>query len=150
MSAGFDQRRATAGSASGIAARFAGVSIDRRRDGVHEERRGGRRLGGERARDADAGLQPGIAAQSAHWDFLVAMASAGLGVALLPEPLMLRMKTRGLSTAKLAKSGLQWEVGHIWQQSGYLSYAARAWLEVCDAVLGGPRRARADKRAAQS
>ena len=37
---------------------------------------------------ADAGFQPGIAAQSAHWDFLVAMATAGLGVALLPEPLM--------------------------------------------------------------
>ncbi|MDF8359566.1 LysR family transcriptional regulator [Achromobacter anxifer] len=94
---------------------------------------------------ADAGIQPGIAAQSAHWDFLVAMASAGLGVALLPEPLMQRMKTRGLSTAKLAKSGMQWEVGHIWQQSGYLSYAARAWLEICDTVLGkpkkGPRRA---------
>ncbi|WP_313067516.1 LysR family transcriptional regulator [Achromobacter animicus] len=88
---------------------------------------------------ADAGLQPSIAAQSAHWDFLVAMASAGLGVALLPEPLMQRMKTRGLSTAKLAKSGIQWEVGHIWLQSGYLSFAARAWLQVCDAVLGKPR-----------
>ena len=90
---------------------------------------------------ADAGFQPGIAAQSAHWDFLVAMASAGLGVALLPEPLMQRMKTRGLSTAKLAKSGMQWEVGHIWQQSGYLSFAARAWLEVCDEVLGKPKKA---------
>lgn len=88
---------------------------------------------------ADAGLQPSIAAQSAHWDFLVAMASAGLGVALLPEPLMQRMKTRGLSTAKLAKSGIQWEVGHIWLQSGYLSFAARAWLQVCDAVMGKPR-----------
>ena len=90
---------------------------------------------------ADAGFQPGIAAQSAHWDFLVAMASAGLGVALLPEPLMQRMKTRGLSTAKLAKSGMQWEVGHIWLQSGYLSYAARAWLDVCDSVLGKPKKA---------
>lgn len=89
---------------------------------------------------ADAGFQPGIAAQSAHWDFLVAMASAGLGVALLPEPLMQRMKTRGLSTAKLAKSGMQWEVGHIWLQSGYLSFAARAWLDVCDAVLGKPKK----------
>lgn len=97
---------------------------------------------------ADAGFQPGIAAQSAHWDFLVAMASAGLGVALLPEPLMQRMKTRGLSTAKLAKSGMQWEVGHIWLQSGYLSFAARAWLDVCNAVLGGPKKPvqRAPKR----
>ena len=91
---------------------------------------------------AEAGFQPGIAAQSAHWDFLVAMASAGLGVALLPEPLMLRMKTRGLSTAKLAKSGMQWEVGHIWLQSGYLSFAARAWLEVCDSVLGQAKKRR--------
>lgn len=90
---------------------------------------------------ADAGLQPSIAAQSAHWDFLVAMASAGLGVALLPEPLMQRMKTRGLSTAKLAKSGMQWEVGHIWLRSGYLSFAARAWLDVCDTVLGKPKKA---------
>ncbi|MGV2864764.1 LysR family transcriptional regulator [Achromobacter sp. ESBL13] len=89
---------------------------------------------------ADAGFQPSIAAQSAHWDFLVAMASAGLGVALLPEPLMQRIKTRGLSTAKLAKSGMQWEVGHIWLRSGYLSFAARAWLEVCDAVLGKPKK----------
>ena len=99
---------------------------------------------------AEAGFQPGIAAQSAHWDFLVAMASAGLGVALLPEPLMQRIKTRGLSTAKLAKSGMQWEVGHIWLQSGYLSFAARAWLDVCDAVLGRPRTraARGPKRQA--
>lgn len=96
----------------------------------------------------EAGFQPGIAAQSAHWDFLVAMASAGLGVALLPEPLMQRMKTRGLSTAKLAKSGMQWEVGHIWLQSGYLSFAARAWLDVCDAVLGPPLRAAAGGRSA--
>jgi hypothetical protein len=58
------------------------------------------------------------------------------------------MKTRGLSTAKLAKSGLQWEVGHIWQQSGYLSHAARAWLAVCEAVLGKSRPAPARKPAA--
>lgn len=99
---------------------------------------------------AEAGLQPSIAAQSAHWDFLVAMASVGLGAALLPEPLMRRVKTRGLSTAKLAKSGLQWEVGHIRRQVGYLSYAARAWLEVCDAVLGEPRSPNARKRATRS
>jgi DNA-binding transcriptional LysR family regulator len=40
----------------------------------------------------DAGFQPRIAAQSDHWDFLTAMASADLGVALLPEPLLQRIK----------------------------------------------------------
>ncbi|KOF52341.1 LysR family transcriptional regulator [Achromobacter sp. DMS1] len=96
---------------------------------------------------AAAGIEPRIAAQSAHWDFLVSLASAGLGAALLPEPLVQRMKTRGLSTARLARSAMQWEVGHIWRAPvsrapGYLSHAARAWLEVCDAVLGQTARAR--------
>lgn len=82
-----------------------------------------------------AGFDPQIAAQSAHWDFLAAMASSGLGTAILPEPLVQRLKTRGLSTARLARSGIQWEVGHIWVRDRYLSYAARAWLQVCDEVL---------------
>ncbi len=83
----------------------------------------------------DAGFEPRIAAQSAHWDFLVAMASADLGVALLPEPLMRRMRTHGLSTARLTRPGLRWEVGHIYRKDRYLSYAARAWLQVCADIL---------------
>lgn len=91
-----------------------------------------------RLRDAcqQQGFTPSIAAQSAHWDFLASMASADLGVALLPEPLMRRLNTRGLSTARLARSGVQWDIGHIWVRERYLSYAARAWLEVARAVLG--------------
>ncbi len=80
---------------------------------------------------AAAGFEPRIAAQSAHWDFLVAMASADLGVALLPEPLMRHVKTHGLSTARLVKPALKWEVGHIWSAGRYQSHAARAWLDVC-------------------
>ncbi|OZI32901.1 LysR family transcriptional regulator [Bordetella genomosp. 1] len=91
----------------------------------------------------DAGFEPNIAAQSAHWDFLAAMAGAGLGTAILPEPLMQRLKTRGLSTARLARAGVQWEIGHIWLRDRYLSYAGRAWLDTCRDVLGvAPKRAR--------
>ncbi|OZI50829.1 LysR family transcriptional regulator [Bordetella genomosp. 4] len=82
------------------------------------------------------GFTPTIAAQSAHWDFLASMASADLGVALLPEPLMRKLNVRGVSTARLARSGVQWEIGHIWVQQRYLSYAARAWLDVARQVLG--------------
>ncbi|WPL81727.1 LysR family transcriptional regulator [Bordetella hinzii] len=89
-----------------------------------------------------AGFDPQVAAQSAHWDFLAAMAGSGLGTAILPEPLVQRLKTRGLSTARLARSGVQWEVGHIWVRDRYLSYAARAWLDVCEAVLGPVGRSR--------
>lgn len=87
----------------------------------------------------DAGFSPVIAAQSAHWDFLAAMAAADLGVALLPEPLLKRIRTRGLHTARLSRSDLVWEVGHVRRRDGYLSYAARAWMAVCDEVLGKGR-----------
>lgn len=84
-----------------------------------------------------AGFEPRIAAQSAHWDFLAAMAAAGLGTAILPEPLVQRIKTRGLALARLARSGVQWEPGHIWVRERYLSHAARAWLAICADVLEG-------------
>jgi len=83
----------------------------------------------------DSGIQPRIAAQSAHWDFLVSMASADLGVALLPEPLLRRMNTEGLSTARLARPSLQWEPAHIWRDGRYLSHAARAWLDICKETM---------------
>lgn len=87
----------------------------------------------------EAGFHPVIAAQSAHWDFLAAMASADLGVALLPEPLLRRIRTTGLRTARLSRSDLVWEVGHVRRREGYLSYSARAWTSICDEVLGkGP------------
>lgn len=94
----------------------------------------------------DAGIQPRIAAQSAHWDFLVSMASADLGVALLPEPLMRRVNLRGLSTARLARPSLQWEPAHIWHGERYLSHAARAWLGICREMTHGRRPTRAASR----
>lgn len=90
----------------------------------------------------EAGFQPVIAAQSAHWDFLAAMAGADLGVALLPEPLLRRIRTRGLHAARLSARDLVWEVGHIRRGKGYLSHAARAWMAICDELLGTGRGAK--------
>lgn len=88
---------------------------------------------------ADANVEPRIVARSTSWDFLVAMASADLGTTLLPEPLVRRLKTRGLSLARLVKPAVSWEVGHIHAGGRYLSHAARAWLAVCQDVLGSPQ-----------
>ncbi|WP_459618062.1 LysR family transcriptional regulator [Bordetella sp. 2513F-2] len=87
---------------------------------------------------AEAGFQPRVAAQSAHWDFLASMAAADLGVAVLPEPLVRQLRPRGLAMVRLARSGVQWEVGHVWARGRYLSYAARAWLAVCAETLATP------------
>jgi DNA-binding transcriptional LysR family regulator len=88
-----------------------------------------------RAAFAEAGFEPQIAAQSGQWDWLVAMASAGMGVALLPEPFIHRLAIGHLDAVKLVDPELPWQPAHVWRGT-YLSHAARAWLEVCDDVLG--------------
>jgi DNA-binding transcriptional LysR family regulator len=88
-----------------------------------------------RAAFADAGFEPLIAAQSSQWDWLVAMASAGMGVALLPEPFIHRLSIGHLDAVKLVDPELPWQPAHVWR-GNYLSHAARAWLELCDELLG--------------
>ncbi|MET3130071.1 DNA-binding transcriptional LysR family regulator [Oxalobacteraceae bacterium GrIS 1.11] len=83
----------------------------------------------------DAGFVPTIAAQSGQWDWLVAMASAGLGVALLPEPFIGRLQPFGGQAVRIVEPEIHWQVAHIWN-GRYLSHAARAWLDVCQQVLG--------------
>jgi len=82
-----------------------------------------------------AGFEPQVAAQSGQWDWLVAMASAGMGVALLPEPFIGRLALGPLDAVRLVEPALPWQPAHVWQ-GGYLSHAARAWLDVCEEVLG--------------
>ncbi|MDC8760802.1 LysR substrate-binding domain-containing protein [Janthinobacterium fluminis] len=82
-----------------------------------------------------AGFEPSVAAQSGQWDWLVAMASAGLGVALLPEPFIHRLAGERLDAVRIVAPELAWQVAHVWN-GRYLSHAARAWLAVCQSVLG--------------
>ncbi len=39
--------------------------------------------------------------------------------------------------ARLAEPAMDWTMAHIWSPGRYLSHAARAWLAVCNEVLGG-------------
>ena len=79
----------------------------------------------------DAGIEPRIAAQSGHWDFLAAMASAGLGTTFLPEPFLARLDLATLSVARVTAPAMDWTLVHIWPRHRYLSHAARAWLSIC-------------------
>jgi DNA-binding transcriptional LysR family regulator len=84
---------------------------------------------------AQAGFEPVVAAQSTQWDWLVEMASAGIGVALLPEPFIRRLADESLHAVRIVEPELPWHVGHVWS-GRYLSHAAKAWLDVCAEVLG--------------
>lgn len=80
--------------------------------------------------------EPLVVAQSGQWDFLVAMAAAGLGTTLIPAPLLARLQPdAGLAVRPLAEPAISWNVALIHAPGRYLSHAARAWLAVCGTVL---------------
>ncbi|TDR82705.1 LysR family transcriptional regulator [Paludibacterium purpuratum] len=91
-----------------------------------------------RIRDGFARLgQPmRIAGRSAHWDFIVAMVNAKLGIALLPQSVTDRLESWPFDVIRLDEEQIVWNLGLIWQKDVYLSHAARAWIQVTQEILG--------------
>ena len=81
-------------------------------------------------------LEPKIVAQSGQWDWLVSMASAGVGVALLPEPFIHRLSATEVSTVRVVEPDIYWRLAHI-RDGNYLSHATRAWVKLCQSMLNG-------------
>lgn len=73
-------------------------------------------------------VKPRIAVRSGQWDFLAAMVQAGIGVAILPQPICERLDAQNFCWIPL-QSELHWELGMIWREGVYLSHSAQAWLE---------------------
>lgn len=85
------------------------------------------------------GVEPRIVAQSSQWDFLVAMAAAGLGTTFMPAPLLARLKLGNeLAARPLADTGIDWNIALIHTPGRYLSHAAQAWQAVCEDILATP------------
>jgi hypothetical protein len=76
-------------------------------------------------------VKPRIAVRSGQWDFLAAMVQAGVGIAILPEPICQRLDKQTLRWIPL-ESDLRWQLGMIWREGVYLSHSAQAWLECCE------------------
>lgn len=86
-----------------------------------------------------AGVRPIMVAQSGQWDFLLSLAMAGLGTALMPEPLLQQLRLpEDLRIRRIQAPDLAWTVGQVWVKDRYLSHAARAWLSVCAEDAGYP------------
>lgn len=83
-----------------------------------------------------ADLEPQVAAQSGQWDWTVAMARAGMGVALLPEPFVSRLNTQGLVCKPVSQPEIWWEIALLWKERR-ASHALNAWLALCRDTLGG-------------
>jgi DNA-binding transcriptional LysR family regulator len=74
-------------------------------------------------------VKPRIAVRSGQWDFLAAMVQAGIGVAILPEPICQRLDPQNFCWIPL-QSELRWELGMIWREGVYMSRSAEAWRAV--------------------
>jgi DNA-binding transcriptional LysR family regulator len=76
------------------------------------------------------GFEPVVAARSSQVDFLIALAAAGLGVAFMPRMLAEHAPGTRIRALLLTEPETEWRLTMVWRQGGYLSHAARAWLEM--------------------
>ena len=83
-----------------------------------------------------AGFKPQVASESSHWDFIVALVAANIGVALLPQTICAQLDPAQVHAVPLADPVIPWDVALIWHRDRHLPPATRAWLELCRARLG--------------
>ncbi len=99
-----------------------------------------------------AGFTPHVASESSHWDFIVAMVAADIGVALLPQTICLQLDPAQVRTIPMTEPIIPWDVALIWRRDRQLPPATRAWLELAQRrFLAGTltargRRSRATRR----
>ena len=85
----------------------------------------------------EAGFTPSIVSRSGHWDFMAALVQAGVGIALLPAPYCRRLDVNAFTCRPVVAPEIPWEMAIGWRRNGYLSHAARAWLQVARDALPG-------------
>lgn len=83
-----------------------------------------------------AGFQPKVIYESSQWDLISEMVGAGLGVALLPETICQQISRDHVHILPLVNPSIPWQLGMIWHQDRYLSFAAREWLRFTREFLG--------------
>ncbi len=78
----------------------------------------------------EAGFEPAIAARSGQINFIVELVGAGLGVGFLPR-LIADLRVRpGVVHIPVHAPAMNWHMAWVWRRGGYLSFAAKAWLDL--------------------
>jgi DNA-binding transcriptional LysR family regulator len=88
----------------------------------------------------NSGFQPSVVSESSHWDFIVAMVAANIGVALLPVTICRRLDRRQVLSVKMSEPVIPWDVALVWRRDRHLSPATRAWIELARRRLGAGRK----------
>ncbi len=83
-----------------------------------------------------SGFNPTVVSESSHWDFIVAMVAANIGVALLPQTICRRLDRRQVRAIRLRGTAIPWNVALIWRRDRHLPPATRAFLDLARRRLG--------------
>ncbi|MNR51398.1 LysR substrate binding domain protein [compost metagenome] len=65
------------------------------------------------------------------------MVAANLGIALLPETVCREEDPSRVTILPLVDPVIPWNLGIIWREDRYLSFAAREWIRFAQEVLTG-------------
>jgi DNA-binding transcriptional LysR family regulator len=84
-----------------------------------------------------AGFKPQVASESSHWDFIVALVAANIGVALLPTTICKQLDPAQVRSVQLTDPVIPWDAALIWHRDRHLPPATRAWIDLCRQRLGG-------------
>ena len=85
----------------------------------------------DRVREAciRAGFEPKVGYETAQWDFIAELATAGLRVGFLPDVVCARLDPARVAVIPGTEPQIHWNLALIWRKNGYLSHAARGWVE---------------------
>jgi DNA-binding transcriptional LysR family regulator len=84
-----------------------------------------------------SGFKPTVVSESSHWDFIVAMVAANIGVAFLPMTICRQLDQRKVRSVRLSEPVIPWNAGLIWRRGHHLPPAARAWIDLVERRLVG-------------
>ena len=79
-----------------------------------------------------SGFEPTVVSESSHWDFLVAMVAADIGVALMPSTICRRLSPREVRTVRLREPVIPWDAALVWRRDRHLPPATRAFLALAE------------------
>jgi DNA-binding transcriptional LysR family regulator len=88
-----------------------------------------------------SGFKPEVVGESSHWDFIVAMVAANIGVALLPSTMCQQLDERQVRAVRMTEPKIPWNAAFIWRRDRHLPAATRAWLDLAQRrLVGGTKR----------
>jgi DNA-binding transcriptional LysR family regulator len=81
------------------------------------------------------GFKPTVVSESSHWDFIVAMVAANIGVAFLPMTICGQLDPRQVNSLRLTEPVIPWRAALIWRRDRHLPPATRAWIQLAEQRL---------------